>query len=444
MLPLVPEVKFTRSGNIDLAYQVIGEGPLDIVIMIGWVSHLEVIWELPEVRHFLERFTAMGRVVLFDKRGTGLSDRSPIGSFEEMVPDVLAVMDAADMESAVIVGWSDAAVIALMVAAAHPERVRSLILGEVLATGVPDEAHPWGLDPDVMEALADSLELGSWGQGVMLSMLAPSLADDERISSWFRKLERTSATPTIAADLLRRTLSADVRPLLGDVEAPTLVVHRKDAPLLPSEAMDWLAEELANGVYAGVSGDQITGYLGDVDELLDEVEDFLLGTRVGAFADRRVMTILFSDVVGSTERVADIGDRRWYGLLETHRSDVRRLLARYGGREIDTAGDGFLIAFDTPTPAIQCGLAICDVSKHAGLDVRVGLHSGEVVVKDDDLTGVAVHIGARVAARATGAEVLVSSTVKDLVVGSGFAFTSKGRHELKGVPGTWELFRVDG
>lgn len=443
MSDLVPEVRFARSGTVDLAYQVIGEGPPDIVVMIGWVSHLEVLWELPEVRSFLERLAGMGRVVLFDKRGTGLSDRPPtVATSEEMVPDVLAIMDEVGMEEAVIVGWTDAAVIALMVAAQHPGRVKALVLGEVLATATPDEEHPWSPDPEAMEALAETLELGTWGQAIMLPILAPSVAGDERILAWFRKLERTSATPTMAADLLRRTMSTDVRHLLPRVTAPSLVLHRADATLIPSQAPRWLAEHLPDARYVEVPGDEIPGYLGDVDSLMDEVEEFLIGTRVGGFHHSRVLTVLFSDVVGSTERAASVGDRRWRSLLDTHRAEARRILARYRGREMNTTGDGFLITFDTPTPAIRFALALRDASNSAGLQIRVGLHSGEVAVRDDDISGLAVHVGARVAAVASGDEVLVSQTVRDMVIGSDFEMVSAGAHQLRGVPGTWELFRV--
>ncbi len=441
---LVPETRFIRSGNVDLAYQVVGDGPLDLVLMIGWVSHLEVIWELPEVRHFIERLAGMGRVALFDKRGTGLSDRSPIGSMEEMVPDVLAVMDATAMKRAVLVGWSDAAAISLMTAAEHPDRVQALVLGEVLATGVPDADHPWGVDPAAMEMLVQSLELGSWGQGVMLSLLAPSLSGDERILAWFRRLERMSATPSIAADLLRRTLSTDVRPLLPRIETPALLVHRTDAELIPSEAMQWLANALPNGRYAGVPGDQITGYLGDVDALMDEVEEFLHGTRLGSFASSRVVTVLFTDVVGSTERVSEVGDRHWRQLLESHREEARLFLTRWGGREVGVAGDGLFAVFDVPTPAIRCALAMCASSESGGLDIRAGIHTGEVEVEGNDFIGLAVHMGSRVMSLAGAGEVLVSQTVRDLVMGSGIAMTSRGRHELKGIPGTWEILAVAG
>jgi class 3 adenylate cyclase len=440
---LVPEVRFTRSGNVDLAYQVLGDGPLDLLVMIGWVSHLEVLWELPECRRFLERLAGMGRVALFDKRGTGLSDRPSDGaSTGDMVPDVLAVMDAAEMKMAALVGWVDAAAIAVSVAANHPDRVSSLVLGEALATNKPDHEHPWGPDPEMIEAVAGVIEQGRWGQAILLPLVAPSVANDDRIASWFRKLERMSATPSMAANLLRRTLATDLRPLLPSVSAPALVLHRRDSRFIPAEGMRWLAEHLPNGQYVEVPGDETAGYLGDVDGLMDEVEEFLLGTRVGAAVDRRVVTVLFSDVVGSTERAATVGDRVWSGLLETHRTEARRLLTRYGGREMNTAGDGFLIVFESPTPAIECALAMCEGSRSEGLELRVGLHSGEVVFEAGDVAGMAVHIGARVAAIADPGEVVVSQTVRDMVIGSTFQFTPRGRHELKGVPGTWEIFGV--
>jgi class 3 adenylate cyclase len=246
----------------------------------------------------------------------------------------------------------------------------------------------------------------------------------------------------MAANLLRRTLATDLRPLLPSVSAPALVLHRRDSRFIPAEGMRWLAEHLPNGQYVEVPGDETAGYLGDVDGLMDEVEEFLLGTRVGAAVDRRVVTVLFSDVVGSTERAATVGDRVWSGLLETHRTEARRLLTRYGGREMNTAGDGFLIVFESPTPAIECALAMCEGSRSAGLELRVGLHSGEVVFEAGDVAGMAVHIGARVAAIADPGEVVVSQTVRDMVIGSTFQFTPRGRHELKGVPGTWEIFGV--
>jgi class 3 adenylate cyclase len=439
-----PEIRFTRSGSVDLAYQVLGEGPLDIVVIIGWVSHLEVLSELPEAVQFLDRLAAMGRVVLFDKRGTGLSDRpSEVATYEEMVSDAETVMDAVGMTRAVIVGWVDAAAVAITMAATRPDRVAALVIGEFAAVTVPDDDHPWGPDPEILGALSDIIESGAWGQAILLPLIAPSLSNDERILSWFRRLERMSATPSMAANLLRLNRTTDVRPILDRVRVPVLALHRRDAPLVAADAIRWLAEHLPDGRYVEVPGDEVPGYLGDVDALMDEVEEFLVGTRVGATASRRVVTVMFTDVVGSTERAAEVGDRRWHDLLQAHRNDVRRLLVRHGGVEIDTAGDGFLVAFESPSACIRCAREVSGSSRDAGLEIRVGIHAGEVVWSRQRLIGLAVHIGARVAALAEANEVVVSQTVRDLVIGSETEFVPRGRHALKGVPGTWELFAIE-
>lgn len=438
-------MQFTRSGGVDIAYQVLGEGDLDILFMVGWVSNLEVMWELPEARHLLARLAAMGRVAIFDKRGTGLSDRPiEIPSATEMVPDVIAVMDAVGMKQAAVIGWVDSATLALEVAAAHPDRVSSLVLGETLATATADESHPWGLSGDIIETAATAIESGGWGQALLLPMLAPSVAGDERISAWFRKLERMSATPTLAANLLRRLSGTDVRPLLSRVTAPTLVVHRRDSTLVPADGVRWLAENLPNGRYVEPPGNEIPGQFGDTDALMDELEEFLVGTRTGATGDRRLLTLMFSDVAGSTERAAIEGDRRWHDLLEFHRRDVRDVVAIHGGREVDTAGDGFLIAFDAASSAIRCAQAVSRSSQAAGLHVRIGIHSGELVDNGGALSGIALHIGARVGALAGPDEVLVSRTVRDMMIGTSFEFEDRGRHVLKGVPGEWEIFAVLG
>lgn len=439
----IPEVQFTRSGGIDLAYQVMGEGPLNIVLMIGWVSHLEVLWELAEARHFIERFTRMGRVLLFDKRGTGLSDRPAESSgIDQLVPDVLAVMDAADMPSAAMVGWADAAALAMSVAAVHPDRVTALILGEMPATTGADADHPWALNPELITELSDAIHKGGWGQGILLPLMAPSAARDERIAAWFRKLERTAATPSMAAELMRRTLSVDLRPILADIAAPALIVHRQHAAFASSESLRWLAERLPQGTYVELPGDEVPGYLGDVDALMDEVEEFLVGTRVGGMVDRRVVTVVFTDVVGSTERVATEGDRRWRGLLEALRTRIRSSVTRCGGEEVDTAGDGFFISFTSPRSALKCALEVREIGAELGLRQRIGVHTGEVLVRGGSLTGMAVHVGARVSALATPDQIYVSQTVRDLMVGSGFQFESRGVHELKGVPGKWELLEL--
>jgi class 3 adenylate cyclase/pimeloyl-ACP methyl ester carboxylesterase len=439
----VPEVKFIESGDVDIAYQVVGEGPRSIVLMMGWVSHLEVLWELAEVAQFINRLAAMGRVVLFDKRGTGLSDRPSDVDSADMVPDVLAVMDAAGVDRAVLVGWVDAAAVALLVAASHPERVEALVLGEPIATPSADNEHPWEFDPNANAIIAEAVE-SSWGQGILLPLIAPSQSGDERIAGWFRKMERMAASPRMAAGLMKRFLSTDLRQVLPAVTAPALLVHRRDAPLIPSEAIQWLADELPRGRYVEVPGDETPGYLGDVDSLMDEVEEFISGTRVGGYVHRPVLTVLFSDVVGSTELAGSVGDQKWHGLLETYQARVRQVLGQYGGREINTAGDGFFITFDSPTLAVRCARSMVSTSREIGIELRIGIHTGEVVVEADTVSGMTVHVGARVQAAADPGEILVSRTVRDIVLGSAVDLEPKGVTDLKGVPGEWDLYRLVG
>jgi class 3 adenylate cyclase len=348
------------------------------------------------------------------------------------------------MESAVLVGWVDAVAVAIQVAALHPERVRALVLGEALATSMPDHEHPWGLNEQVTNAVADAIESGGWGEAVLFPMIAPSLADDERIHNWFRRLERMSATPSMAGNLLRRTLTTDVRALLPQVTAPALLLHRRDSAFIPAEGIQWLANHLPDGRYVELEGDQVAGYLGDVDSLMDEVEDFLLGTRSGGESNRRVLTILYSDLVESTAKAAALGDERWRNLLDEHRREARRLMGQHAGRELNNAGDGFLVGFESPSAAVRYGLSLIDASRRQGLGVRVGVHSGEIALTRGEPTGIALHVGARVGALAGAGEVWVSRTVRDLLIGSPFKFDSTGDHALKGVPGEWELFRVEG
>jgi class 3 adenylate cyclase len=441
---VTPETWFTRAGDADLAYQVFGAGPLDIVGTFGWVSHLEAMWELPESARFLERLAAMGRVIWYDKRGTGMSERVPEpSSLEVMADDVVAVMDAAGSERAVVLGWLEAGAVSLTVAARHPERVRAVVAGETLAVGRPVDDHVWGLDPDLIEGIARSIEGGGWGQGHVLAVAAPSVADDPRIQRWWRRLERLASTPSMAANLLRTNLAVDLRPHLHAVQAPVLLLHRRGVSLLPEAALRWLADQLPDARLVLVEGSDVAANLSDPDQICDEIEDFLLGTRAGGASDLAVRTVLFLDLVGSTDRVAAIGDAGWRDLLDSHRRDVRRLLGRYGGVEVDTAGDGFLASFTSPSRAVRCAAEAVAETEALGLGLRAGLHTAEVRVRGDAVVGVGVHVGARIGALADHGEVYVSSTVRDLTLGSGLVFTSVGEHELRGVPGRWEVLRFE-
>ena len=438
-----PETRFARSGEVDIAYQVVGEGERDLLVGIGWVSHLELLWELPETVHFLERLGRLGRLVLFDARGTGLSDR-PAGSpgVEDLVPDALAVLDAAGSERAVVVGWLDKASLAMALAAHHPERVSALVLGEATASMLPRPGHPSGLDPVDGERLAAAVESGAWGSAALLPWIAPGVADDPRIAAWWRRWERMSATPNTAASLLRTLLGVDLRPLLPAVTAPALLVHRSGTGLVPTDSVRWLAAALPDARLVELPGTDLPAFFGDTDTLMDEVEEFLTGTRTGADADRRVLTMLLTDLVGSTEQAARLGDRRWDDLVAWHHQEVRTLLARHGGREVDTAGDGFLAVFDLPSRAVTCALAVRDHLAAGGLTIRAGLHAGEVVRGADSVRGVAVHVAARVATSAGPGQVRTTATVRDLLLGSDLRWEPCGTAELKGVPGRWELLEV--
>ena len=438
----IPETRFTRCDGVDIAYQVVGEGERDIVYIPAFVSHLEVMWELAEFAAFLERLASFGRLITFDKRGTGLSDRLPgMPTLEERSHDVGAVMDAAGSERAAIAGWGDGAAVALMFATNHPERVTALVLGSLgvkVAAG-PDAALV--ADPKVVQAMTEAIEHG-WGQATFATVVAPSRADDQRFLAWYRRWERLSATPNAAAALSRCMLDFDADPLLTAVQAPTLVLNRTDS-LFDPEAVRAVAERIPGCKRVELPGVDATPYVGNADAYLDEIQEFLTGTRGAPDLDRHLATVLFTDIVDSTRHAEKLGDRRWRYMLDEHHAQVRRLLDSFHGTEVDTAGDGFFATFDAPARAIRCACAIRGAVQDIGLQIRTGLHTGEIERQGTAVTGLAVHVGARAAALARPSEVLVTSTVKTLVLGSGISFTDRGLHVLKGVPGRWRLFAID-
>ena len=441
--PATPvETRYARSDNLSIAYQVAGKGP-DLVFIPGSLSHVELGWETPPTAAMFRRLSGFSRMIAFDKRGTGLSDRTAeLPTLEERMDDVRAVMDAAECEKAAIVAISEGGPMAMLFAATYPERVSALVLWATFArmTWAPD--YTQGIDPQMGEAFCDQIE-ESWGQGRVWPLIATQDSpDDEGTRRHLARMERNSATPAMAAAANRFCLYVDARQVLPAISAPTLVVHRSGDPICDVEHARYVAEHIRGARLSEFPGDFHESGIGKDEDVLDEIEEFLTGTRQEHEVDRLLKTIMFTDIVGSTERIVHMGDRRWHELLEAHRSAVRRELERFGGQEVRTTGDGFLATFDGPARAIRCARAITDKDGGDELEVRAGLHSGECEVLGDDFAGVAVHIGARVGGLAGPREVLVTSTVRDLVTGSGIEFQDRGRHALKGIPGEWELLAV--
>jgi class 3 adenylate cyclase len=437
-----PETRYAKSGDLSIAYQVVGTGR-DVVFVAGSVSHVELGWEGPPVGPLQRRLSGLGRMITFDKRGVGLSDRTAeLPTLEQRMDDVRAVMDAADCERAAVVGMSEGGPMALLFAATYPERVSALVLWATFARLAWAPDYPEGIDLEEAEAFCDQIE-ESWGHGRVVPLIAMQDApDDEATRRAFARFERNSATPAMAAAANRFSLHIDARPALGAISAPTLVIHRTGDPLINVVHGRYLAEHIRGARFSEYPGDFHESALGKDEEILDELEEFLTGSRGEPEIDRVLKTIMFTDIVGSTQRAVSMGDRRWHELLEAHDSAVRRQLELFRGQEVKTTGDGFLAAFDGPARAIRCAQAITGKAEDMGLEVRTGLHTGECLARGDDLAGIAVHIGARVGTLAGPGEVLVTGTVRDLVTGSGVEFQDRGTHELKGIPGEWQLLAV--
>ena len=435
----MPETRFTRAGEVDIAYQVVGDAaPLDLVFVPGWVSHLEVMWELPEFAHFLDRLAGMGRLILFDKRGTGLSDRmAGIANLEERMDDVRAVMDAASSERAALFGISEGGPMSLLFAATYPERASALALYGSFAR------HP----TVSADNIAENLQLidRSWGTGeYYLRFLAPSRASDGAFRRYVARYERQGASPSAVMAILRMNSEIDVRQILPTIRIPTLLLHRVGDPRITIDAGRYLAAHIPRAKLVELPGtDHFPLREGDImDRIVDEIEEFLTGTRGEAELDRVLATVLFTDIVGSTGRLVELGDRAWRQVLDLHDERARQEIARFRGRAVKSLGDGFLATFDGPARAVRCAAAIAEKIRSLGIEVRSGLHTGEIELRGEDIGGVAVHIAERIAEIAGGGEVLVSSTVRDLVAGSGLSFADLGSHQLKGLPEALRLFRA--
>ncbi|MDQ6914327.1 MAG: adenylate/guanylate cyclase domain-containing protein [Actinomycetota bacterium] len=438
-----PTTRYARNGDIHLAYQVFGDGPIDLLYVPTWLQQMEVLWEEPAVAGFFERLTRFARVIMFDRRGSGMSD--PLEgdpTLEEQMDDVLAVLDAAGSERPGLFAQFEGGPMALLFAATYPERTRALALYSAFASTLKSDELPWAFSADEREAMAHA-QVERWGTGERLYAFAPSAAEDPAHLAWFAKLERAAMPPGMVARIFGLIGQWDVRAVLPTIKVPTVVIHRREDPGIDFRHAIYLSERIPGAKLVDLPPGDSLPLLTDSPLLGDELEEFFTGARPAREPDRVLATVMFTDIVESTARAADLGDARWRDLLERHDTLVRRHLARHRGREVKSTGDGFLATFDGPARAIRCACDITVDVRGLGLDVRAGLHTGELEVRGDDVAGMAVHIGARIGSLADGGEVLVSGTVKDLVVGSGIDFADRGEHPLKGVPGEWRVYSVE-
>jgi len=436
---VIPKTRYAKSGDVHIAYQVVGEGP-DLVFVPGWVSHLEHAWEEPGYARFLQRLASFTRLIMFDKRGTGMSDRDVgLPTLEERMDDVRAVMDAVGSERAAIFGTSEGGNMCVLFAATYPQRTVALVTFGIFAKRVWSEDYPWAPTPEDRERWYEMLDR-EWGDPAELETLAPSRADDRAFADWWARYLRMGASPRAALTLGRTNTQIDVTHVLPTIGVPTLLLHRTGDLDVKVQEARYIAARIPGARLVELPGRDHLVNAGDTDAIADEIEHFLTGVRRGPEPDRVLTTIVFTDIVNSTDRAAELGDRRWRALLERFRAVVRAELTRYRGREIDTAGDGFLAIFDGPARAVRAALAMRDEVRAVGIEIRAGLHTGEVELTGEGIAGIAVHIAARVMAEAGGSEVIVSRTVTDLVGGSGLVFEDRGERRLKGIPGSWMLY----
>ena len=435
------QTKYAKSGDVHIAYRIFGDGPRDIVLIPGTLSHVELYWELPANEYILKRLNSFARVIVFDKRGQGLSDRVAQQTLEERIGDVRAVLDAVGSKRATILGWSEGGPMSLMFAATYPERTAALVM---FGTFASMSAAPWELSQERFDRFLAAVD-AHWGEGILAALNAPSMVNDKAFVQWFGRLERAASSPGAIQELFQADYENDVRHLLSSIRVPTLIFHRKDDSLVPVAVAHHLAQNIPGAKYIELAGsDHLLQSLthDQLDLLLDEVEELITGMRHRPDSDRVLATVMFTDIVRSTERAAELGDARWRELLNSYYAVLRKELTTFRGHEVNTAGDGLLATFDGPNRAIRCACAVRERLRPLGLQVRSGLHTGECELIGDDVGGIAVHIAARVAASAEPDEVLVSSTVRDLVAGSGLRFADRGKHALKGVPDEWRLFLV--
>ena len=441
-----PETRYARVGEAYVGYQVFGDGPLDLVFIPAWNSNIDVMWEDPWHARFLRRLASFARVITFDKRGTGISDPvalAALPTLEQWADDVIAVMDATGSKRAALVTHAEGGPMTILFAASHPERTSTLVLMETFARLQRAADYPHGIPLEQVDKFVEQF-LERWGTGINVDQIAPGRAGDARFRQWYGRYERIGLGRGLCSAVYRTVaLGVDLRPLLPTIRVPTLVLHSRGNRHVRVGHGQYLATHIPGAKYVELPGDDHLFYSGDMDRRLDEIEEFLTGARSAFESDRVFATILFTDMVRSTERAAELGDRRWRELLDDHDARVRRELERHRGRLVHSTGDGVLATFDGPARAIRCGDAITRSIRELGIEVRSGLHAGEIEQRGDDIGGIAVHLAARVMETAQPGEVIVSSTVKDLVAGSGLTFAERGVHALKGLPGEWRLFAVE-
>jgi len=440
-----PDTHYARTKDGSVAYQVVGDGPIDLVLIPWWATNIDVMWEDASTARFLRRLATFTRLICFDKRGAGVSDALPVSALptlEQWSDDVRTVMAAAGSTRAALLGHSQGGQMAMLFAATYPGQTSALILADSSARQFEDGDGPAAFTLDQREYSLDRVE-AIWGTDANVDLFAPSLAGDARFRRWYARYERLALGPRMVRAVVAADFENDLRGVLPAIRVPTLVLHRIGNRFIGVEHGRRLAARIPGARLVEVPGDDHLFHVGETETMLDEIEEFLTGARPVPEVDRVLATVLFTDIVGSTERLAALGDRAWRALLDQHHEIVRRELAVYRGREIEFAGDGMLATFDGPARAIRCACAISGAVRPLGIEIRAGLHTGEVELAGTAVRGIAVHIGARVAAQAGPGEVLVSSTVKDLVAGSGIQFADRGTHALKGVPGEWRLFAAE-
>jgi class 3 adenylate cyclase len=439
-----PETRYARLGNDRIAYQVLGHGPPDLVMTTGGFSQIDIIWEDPGIALFLRTLASFSRLILFDRRGTGASDPlppDPLPPWEAYAEELAVVLDEVGSERAALLAQIDAGPLALYFAASRPERTSALVLAHTTARFVATDDYPIGVAAEVAEAVLDQVDQ-LWGSEALAGILMPSRAGDERFRRWFAKLQRTGASPRAAKALLGAALEVDARPILPLIHAPTLVLHRRDAHFIPVQHASFLAEHIPGAKLVELPGSDLSLMWETREQILDLIEEFLTGVRRVPPPRRVLATVLFTDIVGSTKLASRLRDRRWRELLDTHDDVSRQTVEEFNGRLVETTGDGILATFDGPGRGIGCAAALRDQVRGIGLQLREGLHTGEVELRNGDVGGVGVHIAARVMDAAQPGEILASRTVRDLVVGSDVILEDRGIRRLKGVDGRWQLYAV--